>query len=668
MSLDRFSIDTNLVEPQDTLMHIADERKARRRKPKPETMTVAQRYANSCGSAVEHDSFETHVRLNLMHEAQLLDETRMSQGAKSYGAAVKSRAQLKSRMKTVAKEQADWVSDPTAQAPVPQPEAEESEESISPEHLYRAPQPPQLGVTGSRRSVLLLKDRRAAAQDRGAGFGKARRKRSLPSADHWANQLRTSFFPSSANPSVNAAAEKAVAEVDKHNGMAMAETNLQQHSMPAHSTSAHLDLKDGMHACQAGTEVIESSASIEDNTPKSKTMFKSSSKARFCETAAAKLSTGNPVPERQFCMARPCTPPRPPDSDEDSDEPSWIVDVAVPGADMTTKAASFYSGLSTLQSLPCDLGQVSPAASCKPADLDGSRRHGPQVDATDAMACGEEHLLETFHGHAKADHQNRVTSCTTDVPLTSIMTPGGGLLPVLGLPQIKSESALSFLQACCVRPASEGSEGNEFSTTSATSSSNSVLGLSPDRNLTPTRLPKLAVLSLSVERTTQGTPPRFNRQVIGQSGAWPSPRAPRELSSGFSKSVTGDKDPILIPLLAGATMHTGGLRASASQLRPTKHWKGEFDCSVSAHHAIWPHRLPAGKNLNNLGLLPLLPIAAEQVVASAPNSARISAGQNAAYSLSKFSSPTRQISQQHRSARGVTSSMIERQWICTLAA
>lgn len=52
-----------LVEPEDTMLYLAD---ARRIDGRVEDVPVTARYIDMAGAAYEHDSFDTHVRLGLL--------------------------------------------------------------------------------------------------------------------------------------------------------------------------------------------------------------------------------------------------------------------------------------------------------------------------------------------------------------------------------------------------------------------------------------------------------------------------------------------------------------------------------------------------------------------------------------------------------------------------
>ena len=51
----------SLMEPEDTLLYIADARRARVRHP---GLSVTERFTGHFTAALEEDTFQTHVRLN----------------------------------------------------------------------------------------------------------------------------------------------------------------------------------------------------------------------------------------------------------------------------------------------------------------------------------------------------------------------------------------------------------------------------------------------------------------------------------------------------------------------------------------------------------------------------------------------------------------------------
>uniref|UniRef100_A0A7R9YRR2 Uncharacterized protein n=1 Tax=Chlamydomonas euryale TaxID=1486919 RepID=A0A7R9YRR2_9CHLO len=186
---------TSLVEPQDTLLYAADAKKAAHGRPMPEwcPLKPTSRFVNTLDAAIVHDSFQTHVRLNLAHEAQVVDEGNMVSAAKKIGDAVRSRAQVKQMVKAVMKQEKEWAHNPKDPPPVPvwKPEPEPEPDAQLRRHalahtfntpnfdnrharLFRDADGP--GLMGSKRKVLNVRERleRAASTARptfGSGIG-----------------------------------------------------------------------------------------------------------------------------------------------------------------------------------------------------------------------------------------------------------------------------------------------------------------------------------------------------------------------------------------------------------------------------------------------------------------------------------------------------------------
>ncbi len=64
-------------------LSLADARKGGRKAKG--SLGYLDRWTTTVESAIQHDSFMEHVRLNMQHEAQLKDEAFMLTGAKDYG-------------------------------------------------------------------------------------------------------------------------------------------------------------------------------------------------------------------------------------------------------------------------------------------------------------------------------------------------------------------------------------------------------------------------------------------------------------------------------------------------------------------------------------------------------------------------------------------------------